>query len=281
MKIENFEYNAQKRIIFDVIDELSDEGDISNNSFNQGGLYKEEFENIEQQIEILENELKKQKVDLFGFIKKYETEVFKDYDFTDRNGFVDCVLYKYDKNKGILSGIELIDSSEGEYFIKYSYGYHFYDMGKRFILQSFKNMMEYFNETAENLLIGLFSDEASNHVGNEVDVTIAQARKMRKKISIIKKYENGYIIYVNLFLFLNEIYKCNDKNHIEYNTFVDMLEKDLVEITYKKINNILLISIGEEFPKISKEEFDTIKEKLSTQESLDFEIKYIAHKYNL
>lgn len=256
MKVDKFEYKRVKRIIFDTMEELEDDNIIEKGSFEEG-YFRNDLKDIIPQIDFLKLELKKKNIDLFEFIKEYEDKVFKDNEFVYDSALMDTILYTYDKNKGILQVNKLIDSQPEEYFIKYQYEYYNYDMGRRFILQSFDSMEDYYETTAKHLLYGYIS----NNYGVGEDVA--------NDCSIIKKHGNGYTIYVHIRLLLNEL----ELKSYTYDKFIDELESDMKPIPIKIQNGILEIFIGYKFHKISDEELEDITSEL--------ESKFQAHKYNL
>jgi len=271
MKIDKFDYNKTKNIIIDTISEIEETFNIDNGNF-QFGYYKKNFKDIKNNIKVLISELKDKNINLFNFFKQYENEVFNDHTFVDHSAFMDAILYWYDKNKGILSGVKLENSSEYEYFIKYKYEYYNYDMGIKFILQSYNNMEEYYKDTAELLLLGIISPQySSTNIGDNFSGTKNDAKKIVEKCSIIRKYNNVYTIYVHLNLLFTELSK--DYTSYNYDKFIKTLMSDIGTIPFKIVDNIMLIYIGNTNNKISSKEFNDIKNIL--------DINYQANIYNL
>lgn len=267
MKIEKFNYKKGKDLIFDTIYELSHIGKIEKGSFNIN-YFKKEYVDIKKEIKLLIDELKEKNFDLMRFIEEYEDEVFKDFDFISNDAFMDTILYTYDKNKADLGGLKLIDSSEIEYVFKYKYGYYSFDMGKRYILQSFNTLDDYYKATANNFLLGLLSpDYSSTSIGifnkkNALDII--------ERCSIVKQYDKGYTIYVHLEHLYIEVSK---KDRITYDEFVKDIENDISPISHRIFENILEIFIGYRKKEITLREFDEIKNKL--------DIYYQAKRYNI
>lgn len=257
MKIDKFDYKRGKRIIFSTLDELEDESIIQKGSFEEG-YFRNDLKDIQPQIDFFIMELKKKGVDLYGFIKENEDRVFKDTDFSYYGALMDVILYTYDNKKGILQNNKLIDSQPEEYFIKYQYEYYRFDIGRRYILQSYDTMEDYYEDTAKKLLYGYIS-----HTYGEDE------EKVANECSVVKKYGKGYTIYVHIALLLKEL----DLKSYTYNKFIDELKSDLDPIPNKIQNGILEIFIGYQFHNISNEELKEI--------TSDLEARFHSHKYNL
>jgi hypothetical protein len=250
MRLDTFEYNKIKNIIIDYVE------DIGKQSFTNG-FYREKYENVLKDIYTLIGKLKDEyDIDLKNFMKKYENKIFGDNDFISSCSFMDSILYWYDKNKGILAGYTYHDSNEYEYYIKYDYGYHNYDMGVRYILQSFNNLDEYFKNTAENYMKGYLD----NNQGILVDETFQK----------VKKYGNNYISYTNLY------YVCESNKKRTYEKIIDNIEEDFTnkDIQYDIIDGIIQVNIG-------KEEIDNFPDKYLQEAKNEIDIKASMKKYNI
>ena len=278
MKVDKFDYNRQKEVIINTIDELNDDYKITDGSFTN--LFTEKYSDFKKGIDLLESELKKKDIDLFGFIKKYEDDVFKDQSFSD-SAFKDVLLYTYDKNKGILSGLLLSDSDSVEYLIKYQYGYHNYDMGKKYILQSHDSLADYFSAVSENLLLGLiYSDYDSTELCNDFPIDNANALKIVDNTSVVKKYGDSYTICINLLALFTALSVTSNIYNINYNNFIHTIESDLKELNLIIKNDMLQIFIGEDEHQISNTELNKIK-NLTDEKSSEYLIRYNSHKYNI
>jgi hypothetical protein len=269
MKIDRFSYKTGKELILDHIEDIDDE--IDNSSFNNG-YYKRSYDDIKKNIELLEKILKEDGFNLREFFERYETQIFKDFDFTGHSAFMDTLLYWYDKDKGELAGMKLTDCSEIEYVIKYQYGYFNYDMGRRYILQSYPTMEDYYNVTAHKLLIGiLWPDYSSTLTDDEFNLDRGNAIKIAERCSIIKKHGEGYGIFVHLKSLYLELSKTT-KSNIKYKEFIINLKQDLSNIPFKIYDDILEIMIG----------YDKSKYELDSEEiNKELEIVYQANLYNL
>lgn len=261
MNIDKFEYKAQKDKIISLIGELIDDDIIPGVSFNFG-YYKRNYDSIEEEyIKKTKELLSKNGIDLDKFFSQFKKQIYKDWQFTAVNAFYDSLLYYYDNKNGLLGGYKLSESEDKEYFIKYSYGYFNYDMGKKFILQSFNNLEDYYKETAERFLKGM-SDKKDIIPRDKLDLC-----------SITKKYDNCYTIYVNLKYAYTFFDFSGPYKNYNYDRFIIEIKKDLGNTNYRIFDHILSIFIGCRNNKISLKEFDEIKDELN--------MRYEASKFNL
>jgi len=263
MKVDKFEYNRIKNLIIDTVEDLN----INTSWFTN--YYVNDYDKVENDIELLIETLKEEKVDLYSFMKKYEKEIFADYDFIQTNGFFDSLLYWYDKKKGILSGNLLIDSEEIEYLIKYKYQYYNYDMGIKYILQSYDNLEDYYKDTAEKILIGLI--DYCFPIESKKDI-----KYIVKSCSRIKKYSDSYSVFINLEYLLSSISRYGNTD-MNYENFVSIIESNIATKSqnsgWKLFDKMLEIFIGHNKSKISLKELLEIEEEIS--------LKQNTNKYNL
>ena len=122
MKVDKFDYKRQKDLIIDTISDLKDDDKIETGNGFSRGYYKNDFEDIIIEINLLKKELLKQGLNLDKFMKDFKDEVYNDYKIAD-SAFMDSLLYYYDKKEGILSGIKMSDQNVEEFYFKYKYGY--------------------------------------------------------------------------------------------------------------------------------------------------------------
>lgn len=254
MKVNNFDYNTKKNTFFEVFDILVEEDILNDESFCNGAYYKYDNKDINKLINIFEKTSKKSGLNIPEFMETYKDSIYSDYDF-QKCGFIDMILYKYDKEKGLLAGYHLNNSSNVEYSIKYEYGYYKYDIGKNFILQSYETFDDYFKDTAKYYLIGVFE----NYIGAVDDGNIL-------KNQIIKKYRNGYFIFANL----RGLFKYSYINN--YDEFVSTL-KYYISDSFNYDNDIMCIKINIDKFNVDDIDFDEIVE--------DFRIINASNKYNL
>lgn len=272
MKVSKFDYISKRNKVIEVINDLMyDDETISSNSFSAGG-YKKRFLEYKEDIKKIEKELKKRyNIDLYDFIHEYEDEVFSDHLFTQQNALYDTLLYSYNKNKGILYGIKLSETDAVEHLIKYRYSYHNYDMGKRYLLQSYGSMKKYFYEAANNLLEALIVPEYDDgdvaYLFNS-NITKEKVNKNKDKCSIIKHDDNGSTIFISIKLLLNLIF---DKS-VSISEFEKAVDLDLnhQEIEHEFKDDILIAYFGNPSKNYN---FDEIKKEL--------EFKFDVNNYNV
>lgn len=259
MKVNNFDYNTKKNTFFEVFDILVEEDILNDDSFCNGAYYEYDNKDINKLINIFEKASKKNGLDIAEFMETYKDLIYSDVDF-QKCGFIDTVLYKYDKEKGWLSGYHLNNSVNVEYSIKYEYGYYKYDMGKNFILQSYETLDDYFKDTAKFYLIGIFE----NYIGsvNENDIF---------KNQIIKKYKNGYIVFANIRALFE--YSYDYDYGYDYDKFVSSIKDNIVDTYYSYDYDIMCIKINIDKFNVDDIDFDEIVE--------DFRIINASNKYNL
>ena len=268
MKIDKFYYNRIKNIIFDTIEQLVDDDDIENGMFCGDNYYQKNYDDVENDIKKLKKELKKQGIDLFEFISKHEEQVFSDFGFEYNSAFVDSILYSYDNKKGILSGSKLEGSENQDFFMKYNYGFYTYDMGKKYILQSYASLDDYYKETSEKLFLGYLD---RNITGD--------SNKISNLCSITKKYTDGYTIYIHLnsLYLLNVLYNDDDNS---YDEFISKFKSNISPIPHKMFDGIFEIYIKYRKNPISMNEFNDIQRELNIKHE-DVLDMVTAKKYNL
>jgi len=275
MKIDKFDYKKTKKIIFDTIDGLMSNNKITDGSFSNS-YYVLAFEDIKREIDFLTNKLKsKHNIDLVDFFEKNKDKIYSDPEFTGHSAFVDTLLYSFDNKNGILYGIKLDDASEIEFLIKYKYGYYQYDMGRKYILQSYDSMEDYYKATAENIMIGLLApDNNQTDISMEFGLylTVEQAESIIEKSSMVRKYNNGYTVYIHLLSLYSELLRISDDD-VKYDDFINCIERDFHNIPKRLFDGMLEVYIGYKNNKISLQEFDEIKGELSFSGD--------AYKYNL
>jgi len=255
-KFNSFNYIIIKDIIIDKIDELTEDGIIPKSSFDYS-FYRLNLQDANSYLDILQKELQKKQINLFKFISQYEDLVFDDDDFTYKNGFMDFILYTYDNTKGLLSGEKLINREIDTYYYKYTYGFHNYEMGKKYILQSFSSLDEYFKKVSETI-IQSFLD-----TGFGFDVS-----SLIEDYMIIKKHNNGYVVYGDL---LSIFAKINTKfTLLNYDDFEDNF-RELKK--YSFIRDHILVFFVNCSVKKDNSEFEEVKDK--------FELIRNVNKYNL
>lgn len=246
MKIDKFEYKKNKDIVIDTIYELRtkiDQGSFTN-------YYVNNYDYVKNDIKILENELKKQNFDLTEFFQKYKEEIYKDYDFIQVNGFYDSLLYYFDNENGILSGNKLLGSDDIEYVYKYKYGYFNYDMGKKFILQSFETLKKYYKTTAKKFLLAFISTNISNK----------NAKDIVKKSSVILPNNDSFILIIHLRILYSLL-----NNKLTYSDFKYNFKEDIKGSRFESDDDIIQILIGDNYTgnTVSQDKYNEIKNKFN------------------
>ena len=167
---------------------------------------------------------------------------------------MDSLLYYYDKKEGILSGIKMSDQNVEEFYFKYKYGYHTYDMGRRFLLQSYNDLNEYYEDTANKLIYSYLT------------AIWGCDKEEADKCYVIKKYGNGYTIYAHLGI-------MQSFTNSSLDDFKNEIRKDFIDTKYKIIDDILQLFVGYNYHAVSQKELDEIVDKL--------ELRYNVEKYNI
>jgi hypothetical protein len=113
------------------------------------------------------DDIKVSNFDIEYFMTKFKDEIFKDEYFLSHSAEVDMLLYKYDKSHP-LSGDFLKDDVENspesyENMIKYDYGYHVEELGKRYLYQSYDNLSEFFSACSKEYANYFFEFKFENH----------------------------------------------------------------------------------------------------------------------
>lgn len=109
-------------------------------SFCNGHYYKQPGD---LHVAELKKYLKRKGVNLDNFMKENWEEITDDDFFIAANGFMDYLLYTYDKTIPLSGGGEVFDSAE-EISIKYEYGYQNYKLGQEYLKQSFGTLANFY-----------------------------------------------------------------------------------------------------------------------------------------
>lgn len=228
MKVDKFGYMAEKDKVLDVIYNLMhSEFEIHSGSFN-ARFYMKTNKEADEDIKKIKDELKKKyNLNLDDFFNKYHEEIYKDPKFIDWCAIVDYLLYSYDKKEGVLSGYHIYEGEINEYYIKYSYNYHKYDIGKKYILQNFGSMNAYYKETAKILIKSFL---ANNYIFPEKDIS--------KSYSVKHLFSSCYVINCNMEILETLL------DEGEYYEFKQALNQDKPFDNFKINDNILQIYIN-------------------------------------
>ena len=195
---EEQEYSGVKGIIDDYLE--NNPGLKVNFSF--GRYYKQ---NYHADIRAFKSYMKSKNIDFDRFIKMHRNRVFSDEFFVETSGFLDALLYEYDKNYPIGGNYELIELEKYnpvcEHIMKYDYGYHTYELGKNYILQTYDTLNDFFFACAQWKHKELFDSDYSNLLGrNDWDLITGDydfAKNYEKFLTPIKLSE-GALCFVNL-----------------------------------------------------------------------------------
>jgi len=253
MRINKFGYKITKEAILDVIVNLELEHEVESGSFC-AGVYHQNLSELKKDINKIEKVLKNDyNIDLFKFMNDNKDEVFDDYEFSTHGALLDTILYLVDDKKGILSGNKLIDSEDEDYVFKYQYGFYNYDMGKRYILQSFDTLEDYYKSTAEKIMFSFFDTSYGCDDPEEL-----------KKSYIIKDVKVGHIIFCDLrsvYMILDIKVRYSRKYLLDCDVFVKEIERDFGG--EKVINDgVLEVYIGVDENILSDYENEKIYNKL-------------------
>jgi hypothetical protein len=206
IKQKEFDYKSQSVKVLNLIEDFMIENEHLKGSFTN--RFKEQ--NTDKEINKLLDFLKENGVDFQVFFQDYKNEILKDHRFNSDGYFMDLFLYHFDDIVPI-GGNLLEDSAFDEHVIKYQYGYYKYDLGKKYILQTYNTIEEYFFETAKCFIMSILS---GNEIRNELQIGLkgmgnSDALKVEDSCSLVRK-EHGYsalIIIVDIFLRALEQFK--------------------------------------------------------------------------
>jgi hypothetical protein len=181
-----YNYNDVKEMIYDFM-----KANYIMDSFTSGHYFRHSGN---EDVGMLRDYLKNKGIILDKFMKDNWDIIIEDDFFISKNGFMDYLLYCYDK-KYPLSGNKMY---EGDVLTKYNYGYHNYDLGKKYILQNYTALKNYFNKFIETYILS-----------NQVD----------KNSYFIYDYDNS-----NVFLFIAPSMSKIDSERLEEDFKMEPIE---------------------------------------------------------
>lgn len=186
--------------------------------------------------------LKEYNIDLDKFMKDYLEKILDDDFFIYANGFMDYLIYCYDK-KYPLGGEEM--RSVDDVMVKFDYGYHKFNLGKKYILQTYESLGAYF----------------------EMAVDCLFTNKLKEESYFINKYDNS-----NVFVFVAPSISGLDVNKILH------LFNGSETNSFKLNSNVLFIHLGD----LDIEDGDDL-EKYYNYDEVVKELDFLAttKKYNL
>jgi hypothetical protein len=212
--LKTFELN--KTYTYDEVKELIDEfikeefGFVG--SFCNGHYYRKPGNKHIQELKIY---LKRIGINLDTFMKNNMNIILDDDYFVAANGFMDYLVYTYDKSF-LLSGVDCMDTAE-EISIKYEYGYQNTKIGRIYLKQAFGTLANFYKKHIEYCILDLNSN---------------------KNDYIIETYDKN-----NIFLFT-----C-DKNYLSEELLTRLKGEELFgennsNLIMFKIKNILVFIFG-------------------------------------
>jgi len=203
-------------------------------SFSSGGYFRESGEHVGMLKDFLHNK----GIDLDKFMKDNWDEIMDDDFFVSKNGFMDCLLYNYDR-KYPLSGGKMY---EGDITTKYKYGYHNYDLGRAYIKQNFESLGEYFELYLEEKFKEENVDKDSYFI-NKIDnsnvfVFIATSMNKNFNFSELLDIDDGIFEIANGIYFLNlgTIGIRNEEELAEYYDYEKVIDDLKMRANAKKYN---------------------------------------------
>lgn len=247
MKIKKFrelagsEYEFITRIIHKIIDK-----DITTTSFQN--YFNHDFD---EDYAKLVKKLVKKDIDIADFFDKFREQIYEDERYTSWCGFMDAVLYKFDKDFP-LSGGEMATYVEYEFTIKYGYGYQNCDLGIKYLLQAFNTLEDFYKDAAKVLAEEITKDKETFKLTTDID----------KKSSIILIPEFNLISDAQL----KDIFLKQQK-------IITIDEVSIIIIADKQVQKELIDKINNSTPDECIVNFAKLREKL------DFDIS--VKKYNL
>jgi len=125
----------------ELIDEFIEEEYGAFGSFCDGHYYKKPGDEHVAELKIF---LKREGLDLDNFMKTNMNDILKDDFFINANGFMDYLVYTYDKSY-LLSGAECMDDAD-EISIKYEYGYQNTKIGRIYLRQTFGTLANFYRK---------------------------------------------------------------------------------------------------------------------------------------
>lgn len=263
LKQKDFSYKTISNKYLDIIDDFITDNNLKGCFYNN---FREQ--NTDKQIHNLIDTIRSNNLDFQVFFQDYKNQILDDTRFTSDGYFMDFFLYYFD-SKYTLGGQSLEDGEIDEHVVKYKYGWFKYNLGKEYILQSYKSLEEFFYETAKCFI---FSMLVGNEIRNEFQLGLtglgnSDVLHIPDTCSIVKK-EQGYtalIIHLKLFFSLLDKFK-------EDMDLLKLLEEDLkkMQIYHYFDGDYLILFFGKNEGKI----------KLP-KEAGELDMKYHANKYNL
>ena len=245
-------YDEVSGLISDFL-ELDEYNHLDGHNFCVGGFYKYSDEELSKIFKELDKYLKENGIDFAEFYRNNKKDILKD-NFYISDAFMDALLYQYDKSTE-LGGINM-DCYEyaSELIIKYDYGFQNYDMGKKWLLQNFDSLEEFYSLAAKNYIKSLIEGETEESKKEILDYATPTINVdiLINNVSYSIDFDKYSIAVIDLKLF----YACLEVSGgtVNYQKFKKMMvtapEKGTANIEENNTwsfygNDILLIAFGE------------------------------------
>lgn len=262
-----FTYKEQSKKILDIIGDFIEDNGLKGSFTNH---FKDK--NTNKEINELLKILRTNNCDFQVFYQDYKEEILKDHGFIGDGYFLDLLLYKFE-DKYTIGGLSLDESELDEHVIKYKYGYYKYDLGKKYILQSYPTLEDYFYQTAKCFISSML-------VGNEIRNKLQRGLKIMNnsdalkitETSSIEQEENGYsALIINMNIFMKMLYPFIEDDVDILDLFFDDLKKMNIYNYFEKNKKYLVLFFGSNYGKIELPE-DKLEE---------LELKYSVIEYNI
>jgi hypothetical protein len=162
---------------------------------------------------------------------------------------MDAVLYKFDKDFP-LSGGEMNKEVDYEFTIKYSYGYQNCDLGRKYLLQAFNSLEDFYKETAK-VLVDVIIEDKKYKVTTDIDKkstiiivpTLNLISKEEVRGVLLKQQKTLTIDELSIFIIADKqiqkelIDKINNSTPEEHIVNFDKIKEELnFNINVKKYN---------------------------------------------
>jgi len=165
------------------------------------------------------DEFEENSINIDYFMKKYIKKIVKDDDFTSHGAVTDMLLYKYDKNHPLSGNLlqDDMDSWDDTATIKYNYGYHIVKLGTKYLLQTYNNLNEFYEQCAKEYATYFLEYRLPNNV-----------LKYDYSQDIVDKY-SSYINEGDIYLVNINFEGLHKDGHIENNlkSLKSVIEKGL------------------------------------------------------
>jgi len=248
--------------------------------------FKTDTNELDQYLNKLLDELLEEGFNFENFYREYREKILKDFNFTMHGFFMDYVLYHFDKDYP-LGGNTLDDGEPDEKLIKYYYGYYKYDLGEKFILQSYPDMEDFYYDVAKNFIYDLSTgDSIRSSFRSITTIPPKEAKKIQSICSETKKYDTYSVVFLNTNFFYKMIEFFIDDNK----TILDVkkaFEKDInsFDIEYLEPTENMILIFGKTKDFLVGDKYEILQNVGDEKKAMKFIknkiMKRDAGKYNL